>query len=373
MGEEHKKPDARQIPIDPKKGKEFIVPPSFRIRIDGTVYKEIHKHCEQDSINELGGVLIGDVFNDRHGAYIEITAFVKAEGATSQNTQLTFTQETWEYINTTLDNDFPDKIIVGWYHSHPGHGVFLSDHDIFIQKNFFSQPFQVAYVIDNQNKKEGFFVWNDGEPAIEKCFWVDDEQVFIQLKEDDEISGDTEAGKPVKSKVGRGFIIWTSIGFVISILLIIYFYAKIKNSTDDRIAALNGQVMQVLAPNAKEFEQQLNQAINQDTRFQGGEIKCLLKFTTVICIGRVHTEAHKVLLGKLIRGIHGIDAVDLTGVSVHNKYRIQPGDMLTDIAKRVYGNPDCYKEILRLNQRVISNPNSLTPMLEITLPEIDFQ
>ena len=59
-----------------------------------------------------------------------------------------FTQETWTRIHEEKDARYPDHKIVGWYHSHPGFGVFLSDHDLFIHKNFFSQPGQLAWVFD---------------------------------------------------------------------------------------------------------------------------------------------------------------------------------------------------------------------------------
>ena len=58
--------------------------------------------------------------------------------AVQGGTHVTFTQDTWEHIYQIKDRDYPDARIVGWYHSHPGFGVFLSDHDTFIHKNFFS-------------------------------------------------------------------------------------------------------------------------------------------------------------------------------------------------------------------------------------------
>jgi hypothetical protein len=72
---------------------------------------------------------------------------------------VTFTQDTWEHIYKTKDRDYPDERIVGWYHSHPGFGVFLSDHDTFIHKNFFSSPQQVAWVYDPHSDEEGCFAW----------------------------------------------------------------------------------------------------------------------------------------------------------------------------------------------------------------------
>src|SRR5262249_41649716 len=40
-----------------------------------------------------------------------------------------------------------------------GFGVFLSEHDLFIQQNFFSNPQQVAWVYDPHTDEEGCFGW----------------------------------------------------------------------------------------------------------------------------------------------------------------------------------------------------------------------
>ena len=50
---------------------------------------------------------------------------------------------------------------MGWYHTHPDFGIFLSSHDLFIHRNFFDQPLQVAYVVDPIRQTRGFFRWKD--------------------------------------------------------------------------------------------------------------------------------------------------------------------------------------------------------------------
>ena len=57
---------------------------------------------------------------------------------------------------------YPEYDIVGWYHTHPSFGIFLSHHDLFIHQHFFAQPLQVAYVVDPINQTRGFFQWHDG-------------------------------------------------------------------------------------------------------------------------------------------------------------------------------------------------------------------
>ena len=53
--------------------------------------------------------------------------------------------------------------MVGWYHTHPGWGVFLSGMDLFICNNFFNRPLDVALVIDPCAGDRGWFQWSTDE------------------------------------------------------------------------------------------------------------------------------------------------------------------------------------------------------------------
>ena len=130
-----------------------------RIEIDGEVTRRIRQHARAHLKTEVCGVLIGD---DLSGT-IEIRAAIQASSAAQGGTHVTFTQDAWEEIYKVKDEQYPDERIVGWYHSHPGFGVFLSEHDLFIQQNFFSSPGQVAWVYDPHTDEEGCFGWVAGK------------------------------------------------------------------------------------------------------------------------------------------------------------------------------------------------------------------
>ena len=55
---------------------------------------------------------------------------------------------------------------MGWYHTHPGFGPFLSAHDRFIHENFFAHPRHVALVLDPVQHLVAVFAWHNG--AIER-------------------------------------------------------------------------------------------------------------------------------------------------------------------------------------------------------------
>jgi proteasome lid subunit RPN8/RPN11 len=128
------------------------------LRISGDVLQKIRQHARSYGKTEVCGVLIG---RDDDGLTC-VEACIAGVNAAQGGAHVTFTQDTWEHIYKIKDTEFPDERIVGWYHSHPGFGVFLSDHDTFIHKNFFSSMQQVAWVYDPHSDEEGCFGWKDG-------------------------------------------------------------------------------------------------------------------------------------------------------------------------------------------------------------------
>lgn len=126
--------------------------------VDSEVVRQIRQHARSSSKTEVCGVLIGQDRDQR----IEVAACIEGQDADEAGAHVTFTQDTWEHIYAVKDKKYPEARIVGWYHSHPGFGVFLSDHDTFIHKNFFSSPGQVAWVFDPHSDEEGCFGWVGG-------------------------------------------------------------------------------------------------------------------------------------------------------------------------------------------------------------------
>lgn len=128
------------------------------VYFDEAVKNEIDQYGSSDTSRELAGVLIGDyksIGEDRYLVWVK--ASIKALYTEGGRSNVKFTHETWDYINEVKEKKYKDLKIVGWYHTHPGFGVFLSDYDLFIQNNFFDMPWHVAYVLDPINKKHGFF------------------------------------------------------------------------------------------------------------------------------------------------------------------------------------------------------------------------
>lgn len=142
----------------PKKKLEAEVRPTLHVRMEAEVARQIRQHSRSSMKAEVCGVLIGR----EEANTTTVMASIPGANAAQGGAHVTFTQDTWEHIYQVKDKKFPDERIVGWYHSHPGFGVFLSDHDLFIQQNFFASPQQIAWVYDPHSDEEGCFGWHNG-------------------------------------------------------------------------------------------------------------------------------------------------------------------------------------------------------------------
>ena len=132
---------------------------NHRILMESEVARQVRQHSRSSMKAEVCGVLIGK----EEGTTTIVEACIAGVNAAQGGAHVTFTQDTWEHIYQIKDSKYPNDRIVGWYHSHPGFGVFLSDHDLFIHQNFFSSPQQIAWVYDPHTDEEGCFGWHEGK------------------------------------------------------------------------------------------------------------------------------------------------------------------------------------------------------------------
>ena len=169
------------------------------------VYRRIEEFAASDVAHELGSILLGYESTDMGKRHVVISEFIEAKHTDATASTLTFTHETWDYVHSEKDRLYPDSKIVGWQHTHPNYGVFLSDYDIFIQKNYFDLPFQVAYVVDPIARKRAFFQWKNGDVEKLGGFYVfDDPGKRVEVRNEAENLGSeprTFRG-PVRSLLG---------------------------------------------------------------------------------------------------------------------------------------------------------------------------
>lgn len=125
-----------------------------------SAYLRLLEHAASDLESEVGGILVGNwsIDSESQQMFIVIETALPARFTRQGSAFLTFTQDSLVALHAELDEHFPDKQIVGWYHTHPGMGVFLSSYDAWLHHHFFPEAWQVALVIDPYFSTGGFFI-----------------------------------------------------------------------------------------------------------------------------------------------------------------------------------------------------------------------
>lgn len=154
-----------ELPLVPQTAQGDATPDaSVQVYIVEDIYKQIWQHVLSSLQVECGGILVGYPFK----TFDQSTTFVVVIGAIPQSSSnrgiahFTVGPEEVAASRASMERTFPGLIAVGWYHSHPGHGVFLSGQDMVIVRSIYNSPWHLALVIDPQHREAAFFAGPDG-------------------------------------------------------------------------------------------------------------------------------------------------------------------------------------------------------------------
>jgi proteasome lid subunit RPN8/RPN11 len=308
-----KKSDFGRIEMKDLKAAKFPVnlAGEYRVHLTRNAGDKMKAHAATTSEVELCGVLVGEICKDDLGAFVEISDVIEGRAANNYGSQVTFTHETWSHIHSAMDQKHPGKRIVGWYHTHPGFGVFLSGMDTFIQENFFNEPYQVAIVIETKQQQLGCFAWKNGKSVPLRRLWIGDDEVLLQTGEAEPF--DPEARSSQKSERepeparqggrpswGLGTLLGIACGCMVGWLAGRYISAaEVQRAAMDSIQSEVYSILEYAAMNVsagKDFE---------DVEDRLGKIEGLLK-------DHKEKEALEALQGceKMIAGIKGTYQLD---------------------------------------------------------------
>lgn len=230
------------------------------IYISQAVYKEIHKFTKNKTTNESGGMLVGSVIEEFGKTNIIINGFVEAKYCEATPTTLKFTHETWEYVHKEIEKKHKGKKIVGWIHTHPDFGIFLSEYDKFIHQNFFNEDYQVAYVVDPIQNIEGFYFWINEK--IEKC-----KGFYIYDKTGVNIEVDVEKEEINEKEEVSFFNVKNILIAILSVVVVFLIFSNI--STNNKLEEIEKQ-QKTLADSANQSLSYMQQIIwSQSSEIEG--------------------------------------------------------------------------------------------------------
>ncbi|MBS1518709.1 MAG: LysM peptidoglycan-binding domain-containing protein [Bacteroidetes bacterium] len=334
----------------------------YRVFIKQETLKQIEEYLSSDVNNELGGVLVGDIcINKDDKKFILINDLITAMHSNSSLSRLTFTHETWDYINEVMEKDFPGKKILGWFHSHPGHTVFLSNYDLFIHENFFNIEYMVAYVFDPTIKERGFFIWDKGKIEKSEGFFVYDydEEEFNELIRVEPHADLLYSGTPDKKELEKRkykielnnkALVFINVLILLILLLMIYNFYEIN-----KLSGIKEEYLKELSY-IKEDTKNLNERLNSyifetEQRSKATEktvqtktepVKNIPKADTVIkSSGNTAETKNEVKENK---------TEEVKNESTVKKYVVKNGDTLERIALSQYKSRAGIEFIMKVNK-----------------------
>jgi proteasome lid subunit RPN8/RPN11 len=129
-----------------------------------------HALSKKEERLEVMGFLLGTVHRFRNVTYT-VVKDVATTSLEATSVSVRFEREGLEDLFCTLDTADFNYVLVGWYHSHPGHGCFLSETDVDTQLRMFDRPWHSAMVIDPVQMDIAAFAMRDGK-AVERPFAI---------------------------------------------------------------------------------------------------------------------------------------------------------------------------------------------------------
>jgi proteasome lid subunit RPN8/RPN11 len=146
------------------------------------VYATVHEHAVASLPNETGGFLVGRVgFDPRDESWhLAVEEAVPVTPSVQFPTHFQFTWRDVDRVRTYREGH--GKALLGWYHTHPDFGVFLSDTDLEkTHRVLFAEPFQIGLVYDPVRSRAGYFFW-EGPQRIDasQADWREFELAFAE-------------------------------------------------------------------------------------------------------------------------------------------------------------------------------------------------
>ena len=230
-----------------------------KVYIKQDVYKALEKLAASDTSKELGSIILGEYCQEHGKTHVIISQYIEAKYTDASASTLTFTHETWDYVHAEHEKRYPDKKIIGWQHTHPNYGIFLSNYDMFIQENFFNLPFQVAYVIDPIQNLRGFFQWKNGRIEKLKGYYIyDDVGKPIKIEQTK-----VKKEEPAPAKTSKAASVLIALLCVATLFL--SFFAISLNNKYEKQLEKQEEILADISSQQEEIKNQKNEIEGQKT------------------------------------------------------------------------------------------------------------
>ncbi len=143
----------------------FLVQRDCVAELDQTIRLPINRQKSEetpDDVPEIGGFLLGrfEEMND-HQYIVVLEKFLSITPSAQNRYTVQFGDQAWMELEEAF-KEYPGLKLVGWFHTHPGHGLFLSSADLREHRALFQRRYQVAMEIDplTEDLDLAVFTWS---------------------------------------------------------------------------------------------------------------------------------------------------------------------------------------------------------------------
>ncbi|HZD11749.1 MAG TPA: Mov34/MPN/PAD-1 family protein [Candidatus Binatia bacterium] len=136
-----------------------LQPGNPRLLLFPAAVDQIVAHATSDTYSEVGGVLLGAAYRHGDQLFVEVHRALPALSSDHGPIHFTFNADAWSQIHRDREAHYPGLDIVGWFHTHPGLGIFFSGDDVIVHSAAFVLPWHLALVLDPLSKRIGGFMW----------------------------------------------------------------------------------------------------------------------------------------------------------------------------------------------------------------------
>lgn len=113
-----------------------------------------------EEMPEIGGFLLGHVYEKNNTGFdISVEKFVPITPESQNRYTVKFGDKAWVELHDAMKTHSGLKL-VGWFHTHPGHGLFLSEADLREHTLLFKERYQVAFEIDPTTPKTDMAIFS---------------------------------------------------------------------------------------------------------------------------------------------------------------------------------------------------------------------
>jgi proteasome lid subunit RPN8/RPN11 len=296
------------------------------------VLDAIEAHVNSAWNRKVGGILLGRPIDD----VVRVEGALPARYLEAHAEEIAFPPSVWEEAYAALDR-YPGAKIIGWYHSHPGTGVTLSDYDRRLHTSIFGEASNVALVLDPVGAKLAWFGWILAD-LTRLGSGITSRSVSFPFP-----VVHRAQGRPRRAAVASLVAVGIAAGAVGG-------YALSDWRTDNRLSSAESLTRSVQSQRAqigrlrRALEQARESMLQNEARAQ--ELQGKLD------------EARKAL-DEARRKLHQAALPHATPTfTIH--YRVQAGDNLWDLAQTFYGDPHAWPKILDANGARLSDPDDLS-------------